>query len=90
MLTTSVIKVKRHLTFTLSVGLQTIMTFEVENEGQNGLHLIAWTMYLLVNKHVENDNTANHHLYYCSATGIICNISLFENFTSQQITFISI
>ena len=63
MLTTSEIKFKWHLTFTLSVRLQTIMTFYEENNGRNELSLWAWTMYMysmLVYKQVENDNMANH------------------------------
>ena len=43
MLTTSEIKFKLHLILTLSVQLQTIMTFYEENYGQNELNLQAWS-----------------------------------------------
>ena len=36
------------------------MTFYEETYGQNELNLWAWTMYMLVYKHIENDNTANY------------------------------
>ena len=60
MLTTSEIKFKLHLILTLSVQLQTIMTFYEENYGQNELNCRRETVHMLVYKHVENDHTVNN------------------------------
>ena len=66
MLTTSEIKFKLHLILTLSVQLETIMTFYEENYGQNELNLSAWSdVHACLQtrwKWSHGSRTANHSL----------------------------
>ena len=93
MLTTSEIKFKLHLILTLSVQLQTIMTFYEENYGQNKEFVsVKRCTCLFTNmlKMITRESDGESLTWYRSAAGIIFNYSLFEYFSIQQITLIYI